>query len=170
LTHSSSRAPRIRSETRKAAADRDQRSTVAGQPDLEDKLGHQAEAVELRERALRYSYLAGNVAGIAISHFNLANYLVRGGRRPDALPHRLAAALIWFQAESGLLARTLTALGQDLAETAAPTSFADVCAAVERVEGVRFRELFAALPQRAASGNNALAQVLALARQQAPGQ
>jgi hypothetical protein len=57
-----------------------------------------------------------------------------------------------------------------MAETAGPISFAAVCAAVERVEGVRFRELFATLPQRAASGDDALAQVLALVRQQAPGQ
>jgi hypothetical protein len=74
-----------------------------------------------------------------------------------------------FQTESGELASTLTALGRELAETAAPTSFAEVCADVERVEGVRFRELFAALPQRAVSGDDALAQVLALARQQAHG-
>jgi hypothetical protein len=136
----------------------------------EDKLGHQAEAVELEERALRFKYLAGDVAMIAVSHFNLANHLRRASRRSDALPHRLAATLIDFQTESGQLASTLTALGRDLAEAAAPTSFADVCAAVERVEGVRFRELFAALPQRAASADDALAQVLALARQQAPGQ
>ena len=38
---------------------------------------------------------------------------------------------------------------------------------VEQVEGVRFRELFARLPAtRAASGPEALRQVLALARQQ----
>src|SRR5262245_64226357 len=62
--------------------------------DLEHELGQQAEAVELQERVLRYLYLAGSVAGIAGSHFNLAHYL---GRRPDALPHGLAAALIRFQ-------------------------------------------------------------------------
>jgi hypothetical protein len=94
------------------------------------------------------------------------------GRRPDALPHRLAAALIEFQTESGGLAATLRALGRDLAETAAPTSFAELFAAVERVEGVRLRELFAALPRRAASADDALAQVLAqvlaLARQASP--
>jgi tetratricopeptide (TPR) repeat protein len=140
---------------------------LGARADLEDELGRLAEAVELQERALRYLYLAGDVAGIAGSHFNLADYLGRAGRRPDALPHRLAAALIWFQTESGELVSRLTALSRDLAETAAPTSFAEVCAAVERVEGVRFRELFAALPQRAGSADDALAQVLALARQQA---
>jgi tetratricopeptide (TPR) repeat protein len=133
--------------------------------DLEDELGHQAEAIELEERALRYSYLAGDVAGIAVSHFNLALYLGSAHRRQDALPHRLAAALIDFQTESGQLPSTLAALGRALAETAAPTSFVDVCAAVKQVEGVRFRELFAALPQRAASADDALAQVLELATQ-----
>jgi hypothetical protein len=143
---------------------------LSARANLESELGHQAEAVELQERALRYSYLAGDVATIAVSHFNLAYYRGRMGRRPDALPHRLAVALIYFQAESGELASTLTTLGQELAETAAPASFAELCAAVERVEGVRFRELFESLPQRAASPEDALAQVLALARQQAHGQ
>jgi tetratricopeptide (TPR) repeat protein len=107
-------------------------NVLSARADLEEELGHRAEAVELEEHALRFKYLAGNVAGIAVSHFNLANYLERAGRRPDALLHRLAAALIDFQAESGGLASTLTALGQDLAEAAAPTSFAELCAAVER--------------------------------------
>src|SRR5262245_23115501 len=143
---------------------------LGARADLEDELGHLAEAVELEERALRSSYLACDVAGIAVSHSNLARYLKRAGRRGDAgQPHRLGTALITFQTDSGRLAPTLMALGQDLAETAAPTSFAEVCAAVEQVEGVRFRELLAALPQRAASADDALAQVLALARQQAPG-
>jgi tetratricopeptide (TPR) repeat protein len=141
---------------------------LSARANLEDALGHQTEAVELEERALRYLYLAGDVASIAAAHFNLANALESAGRRPDALRHRMAAALIRFQTESGLLASTLTALGQELAEIAAPTSFAELCAAVERVDGVRFRELIAALPQRAASPDDALAQVLALARQATP--
>ena len=61
-------------------------------------------------------------------------------------------------------------LARDLEETAAPSSFAEVCAAVEQVEGVRFRQLFEALPRRAASADDALAQVLTLARQRVPGQ
>jgi hypothetical protein len=40
-----------------------------------------------------------------------------------------------------------------------------VRAAVERVDGVRFRELFGRLPQRAATGDEALDQVLKLVAQ-----
>lgn len=38
---------------------------------------------------------------------------------------------------------------------------------MEQVEGVRFRELFARLPQRAASGDEALQKVIAMAQQAA---
>ena len=43
-------------------------------------------------------------------------------------------------------------------------SFDEVCELVEQTDGVRFRELFSRLPQRAASGDEALQVVLAMAR------
>ena len=45
-----------------------------------------------------------------------------------------------------------------------PASFDQVCDLVEQTEGVRFRELFSRLPQRAASGDEALQAVLAMAQ------
>ena len=45
-----------------------------------------------------------------------------------------------------------------------PADFAALCAAVEEVEGVKFAALFDRLPKsRAATGDEALRQVLALA-------
>lgn len=46
-----------------------------------------------------------------------------------------------------------------------PRSFAALCSLVEQIEGVRFRELWEALPRRAPSGDEALAEVLRLARE-----
>jgi len=45
-----------------------------------------------------------------------------------------------------------------------PAGFDQVCAVVERTEGVRFRELFERLPRRDESGDEALRAVLDLAR------
>ena len=84
-----------------------------------------------------------------------------------------------FQTQDGNLPPTLQALSRELSALS-PSSpaaalvaedgsgFEAMAGIVEQVEGVRFRELFARLPAtRAASGPEALRQVLALARQQA---
>ncbi len=98
-------------------------------------------------------------------------YLWRAGGPPAvALAHRLAAALIRLQTASGTLPSTLQGLTIHLADFTdnppLPTNFAALCEIVEQVEGVRFRELFEQLPKdRAADGDAALRQVLALARQ-----
>ena len=139
--------------------------------DLEDNLNHRDRAIDLLQKALRYNYLAGDPEDCAVSHFNLANYLMRTGGPPAvALAHRLAAALIDLQIASGQLASGLQVLAGDLADFTAspplPADFAALCAIVEQVEGVRFRDLFERLPnERAADGDAALQQVLALARQ-----
>ncbi len=139
--------------------------------DLEDTLNHRNRAIALEHTALRYGYLAGDPEDCAISHFNLANYLMRAGDPPAAaLAHRLAAVMMWFQAASGLLESGLQALANDLADFPAnpplPADFATLCEIVEQVEGVRFRDLFKRLPKdQAADGDAALQQVLALARQ-----
>ena len=139
--------------------------------DLEDKLNHRDRAIDLSHTALRYTYLAGDPEDCTASHFKLANYLRDAGGPPVvALAHRLAAALIRFQTASGKLPSTLQALARDLADFIAspplPADFAALCAIVEQVEGVRFRDLFERLPKdQAADGDAALQQVLALARQ-----
>jgi hypothetical protein len=136
--------------------------------DLEDKLQHFPEAVQHSCAALRYGYSVLSPSDCAVSHFNLANYLMRSDADArEALAHRLASALIRYQMNEGRLPNTLRAVREDLAEVSppdVPASFDEVCALVEQTEGVRFRELFARLPQRASSGDEALQAVLEMAR------
>jgi hypothetical protein len=61
----------------------------------------------------------------------------------------------------------VNALKTDLASagpTDLPANFDELCTLVEQTEGVRFRDLFSRLPQRAASGDEALRAVLEMAR------
>ena len=143
--------------------------------DREDKLDHRDRAIRHEQTALRYSYAVGEPGDCAISHFNLADYLIRGGGpATDSLAHRLACALIEYQSAAGGLTMTLQALSRDLAsfapgEPPLPADFAALCATVDQVEGVDLAALFHRLPKtRAATGDDALRQVLDLARQQPP--
>ena len=81
--------------------------------------------------------------------------------------HRLASALIWHQTNQGRMPVAVNALKTDLASagpTDLPANFDELCTLVEQTEGVRFRDLFSRLPQRAASGDEALRAVLEMAR------
>lgn len=131
--------------------------------DLEGKLRHPEEAVRHENTSLRYRYSVGQPGDCAISHFNLANSLIRTNADARvALAHRLASALIRYQTNEGLLTSTIDALRRQLGDS--PPSFDELCTLVEQTEGVHFRDLFAHLPQRAASGDEALRAVLDLAR------
>jgi len=132
--------------------------------DLEDKTGDRAAAMRFQEVALGYTYQAGQPEACAISHHNLAEYLERQGADPaDVLAHRLAAAAIRLQMQSGLLPTTLRALANsDLPP--APPPFAAVAGRVEAVEGVRFRALFERLP-RTVPSTGSPPRVLAVAGQ-----
>jgi tetratricopeptide (TPR) repeat protein len=136
--------------------------------DLEDDLHHFPEAVRHQRAGLRYNYSGLSPRDCAIAHFNLANYLIRSNvNAREALAHRIASTLIWYQMNDGHLPNTLGVLREHLAQVSpsdVPASFDEVCALVEKTEGVRFRELFSRLPQRAASGDEALRAVLEMAR------
>jgi tetratricopeptide (TPR) repeat protein len=136
--------------------------------ELESNLQHFPEAVRHESAALRYSYSVLAPGDCWISHFNLANYLMRNNAdASDALAHRFASALISYQMNDGRLPSTLRAVTRHLVQASpsdVPASFDEVCALVERTEGVRFSELFSRLPQRAASGDEALQAVLEVAR------
>jgi tetratricopeptide (TPR) repeat protein len=138
---------------------------------LETTLNHLDQAIALERTALRYKYLTGNPEDCAISHFNLAIYLLRDSSSPPkvALAHRLAAALIRFQTASGMFASRLHVLAKHLASFPAnpplPADFAALCVIVDQVEGVHFRNLFERLPQNeAVTGDEALQKVLELAK------
>jgi hypothetical protein len=134
-------------------------------------LDHHQQAIAFEETALRYKYLAGTPDSCATSHHNVSSYLKRAvGEQQVALAHRLAAGVILFQMGSGMLPSTLQNLAIDFANSTPdlpplPTSFDELCRLVEGVDGVRFRELFARLSRRAATGDAALAEILRMAQQ-----
>jgi tetratricopeptide (TPR) repeat protein len=136
--------------------------------DLECEFQHFPDAVRHESVALRYGYPALSPGVCAISHFNLANYLIRSNADArDALAHQLASTLIFYQTNDGRLPNNLRVVRRHLAQVSpsdVPASFDEVCALVEQTEGVRFRELFSRLPQRAASGDEALQAILEMAR------
>jgi hypothetical protein len=133
---------------------------------LEHETGGRDAAVRFEEVALAYGYQAGDPEDCAIGHHNLANYLERQGADAAAvLAHRLAAAVIRLQTQSGLLPTTLHNLANsDLPPV--PPPFAAVAQRVEAVAGVRFRALFERLPPTAPDGDAALAAVWELVEQE----
>jgi hypothetical protein len=126
---------------------------------LEDIEGRPAFAARFELTSLRYTYQSGRPEECAIGHNNLAGYLQRVGSIFDeVLAHRLADAIICFQIGSGGLITSLSNLAASPLPPA-PPSFAQVCAIVEQIEGVRFQELFAQLPQRVPDGDAAIQAV-----------
>jgi hypothetical protein len=125
--------------------------------DLEEGTGGRAAAVRFEAVALGYKYQAGEPEGCAISHHNLARYLERQGGDPaTVLAHRLAAATIGLQMQSGRLPTRVSSLAtSDLPST--PPAFTEVAQRVEAFEGVRFRALFERLPRTAPDGDAAIA-------------
>jgi tetratricopeptide (TPR) repeat protein len=135
---------------------------------LEYQLQHFQEAARHESAALRLRYPTLLPRTCALSHFNLAIYLTQTNADARlALAHRLASVLISCQTNDGELPRGLDAVRKHLAlisPSDPPASFDELCRLVEQTEGVRFRDLFSRLPQRAASGDEALRTVLEMAR------
>ncbi|WP_196255753.1 CHAT domain-containing protein [Micromonospora sp. WMMD558] len=127
--------------------------------DLEDERDRPAEAVTLGRAAMRYTYLLPEPGSLAVSHHNLANYLLRAQHPPmEAVAHRLAAVLLYLL--SGRSARFqdgLRALARDLrrfGDAALPADLAELISRVESVPGARFGAVLADLapdPQRRAT-------------------
>ena len=138
--------------------------------DLEDKVGSLPQAIKFQQTALRYCYQTHDPSDWAISHFNLANYVLKS-ESADSLPHRLAAIVIQWQTSDGRIGGTLAALSRHLTlpNTHVPKSFDELCSIIEQVDGVRLREMFDLLPKtRAKTGDDAMQQVLELARSYCP--
>lgn len=116
---------------------------LSAMADLEDALGHGPQAVDLERVALRFKYLQPDPTLIAVSQWNLANYLARwAGDQEASLAHRLAATVLRALTASGAYRQNLRGFALALSSgTVPPAGFDALCAAVERVEGVRFREL-----------------------------
>ena len=88
-------------------------NTLGALASIESAPSHSDAALRLQRDALRYSYLAGDVDGIAVGYHNLGNYLRRHARQPSpALASHLTAALI----------RTLTGIGGTSSGSAADST------------------------------------------------
>jgi hypothetical protein len=135
----------------------------SGLASLENRQGGPASAARFEKTALHYKYQAGEPEGCAMSHNNLSNYLEYACEVPDAvLAHRLAAGVIRLQSSSGKLSTNIRNLARSPLPKV-PPSFAEVCAIVEQIEGVRFGQLFSQLPQRAPNGEAAIQAVWQMA-------
>jgi tetratricopeptide (TPR) repeat protein len=135
---------------------------------LESDRGRPAEARHFESTALRYEYMIGKPGPVAVSHFNLANHIVRGGGEwGEVLAHRLAAVFITVLTQSGDAVRYLAQLGLDCqragpqGRAALPTDFVVLCAIVERIEGVRFHEMMERVMAGKIAGDQLLQAVLA---------
>jgi tetratricopeptide (TPR) repeat protein len=141
---------------------------------LEDLKGRSEEAQRFEESALRYKYLAAPAYQLINSHFNIGTYIIKSqGKWSEALAHHLAAALIGVATKSGRATPDFAALVRDLRDAGPegraglPTDFATLCATVERVEGVRFRETIERLVGGPAECGELLRQVVAEALERA---
>ena len=124
------------------------------------------QAIRFEEISLRHSYLYGDPSGISLSHNNLAFYHRNLGSR-IAIDHGLAALIICYQMNSGMIASSSKEFAMDFAEfgpEALPESFDQLCNRVEQVVGVRFRELWQRLPKRAEDGDQLLKALIEAAR------
>ncbi len=141
---------------------------------VEVELSRHDAAKLFEETALSYKYVNATPEAIAVSHSNLGTYLSQvGADWRDALGHQLAAALIHAATWSGTLGQTTAALADDLrrageqARLALPPDFATLCAIVQKVEGVRFKELMGRVTPAKSSLDEQLQAVIGKAVEQA---
>ena len=104
----------------------------------------------LARDALRYGYLADDVDGIPVSHFNLGTYLREDAGDPgDALAHHLAAALIYAVTGGQYLEQSVHAAAADLQRfsdaSEVPGDVAELCRRVGEVPGAQLGKLLARL-------------------------
>lgn len=126
---------------------------------LESEEEHISQAIQFQRGALKYFYMLGQRNECAVGHHNLANHLERSeAPTGEVLAHFLAATVIWHQTGSGQLWVALHNRRNSDLQPKAP-SFAEVAETVEKIEGVRFRELFATLPANAPDGDAAIVAV-----------
>ena len=144
-------------------------NTLSALANVEDQRGHSQAAILLERDALRYSYLAGDVSGIAVSYHNLGNYLARHSRQPDAaLAFHLAAALIRTLAGAGEADSSAHAAVADLraagASAGLPADVAGLCAQVAAIPGTDLGRLIAALAPTPGHAQQVLGELQTLIR------
>ena len=147
--------------------------TFGALADIEDERGRGDAAIGLQRDALRYAYLNGNVADIAVSYQNLGVYLHRASQPARALPSHLAAALICILTDIGgrydpvlHAAITLRELG---ASAVLPSDVTELCRLADDVPGTDLPRLVVALSPVPGTAERALRELIAQARELAVG-
>jgi hypothetical protein len=136
--------------------------------DLEYNLHGARIARSFEERAIRYHYFVGKPGNCAISHMKMSFYIMCDtGNASEALAHQLAAMIVILLTGSGeaeqyfnTFAVQVAELGES-AQGSLPNSFPILCAAVEAIEGVHFRELADRLNVQIADFDTLLGAVIA---------
>ncbi|HSN76131.1 MAG TPA: hypothetical protein VL334_13730 [Anaerolineae bacterium] len=132
--------------------------------------------IRTQQLALRNAYAAGDPLRCAAHHLNLANQMeAAGDERSTLLAHRLAGAVLLFQADGDLLPDALGSLAMSFVQDAPrkpplPDDFDALLAIVEQIEGVHLQEMAQQLSlDGGASGDEALHAVVGMARYMAAG-
>ena len=140
---------------------------------IEVRRGHVEPAALLERDALRYRYLAGDVAGIAISYHNLGDYLNQhAGQLSTAFASHLVAALIRILIGGADADDSVSAAAADLeksgADSVSPTHVSDLCERIGDIPGTDAARLISTITPDPATAERALLrlvhQVQALAR------
>jgi hypothetical protein len=141
--------------------------TLVAMADVEGRLGDLDGAISLGQDALRLAYVVVDPEAIAVGHHNLATHLAQtDADLRTILANLLTAALIRYQTGSGDLVTSVQAVAgmlPDGQQEIGRLSFDDVCSIVDSGEGIQFAALFARLPARARTGQDAVTDVLRLA-------
>jgi tetratricopeptide (TPR) repeat protein len=152
---------------------------LSGLADAEDDLGHGDAAIQLERDALRYSYLAGSLADIAVSYNNLGIYLRKHARQgAPALGCHLAAALIRVFTDSratrtftSRLANSILGAAADLRELGSsavpPADIADLCRLVGDIPGTDLPGLIARLSPNTETAEQTLSDLVSQAQAKA---
>jgi hypothetical protein len=135
----------------------------------EDARGHSDAAIRLERDALRYTYLAEDVDGIAVSYHNLGIYLSIRARQPvPALASHLAAALIRSLAGAEGTDDSVRSAATDLREfgtaVTPPADAADLGRQIGDIPGTDLARLLQALSPDPAATQQALRDLIAQAK------
>ncbi len=132
--------------------------------------------VRTQKLALRNAYAVGDPLRCAVHHLNLANQMETAGGEPSTvLAHRVAGAVLLFQADGDQLPAALGSLAMSFVQHAPrkpplPDDFDALAAIVEQIDGVCFQRLAQRLSlDGGASGDEALHAVVGMARYMAAG-
>ena len=136
--------------------------------DLEDKQGHGEAAISFEQDALRYKYSRPDPTEIAVSHYNLGNYLHRHARQANtAFTHHVAAALLFAITGSARLDEALRNAGTDLrvlGDAALPADTARLCDRVAEVPRTDLARLLTALTPATGGAEQAYQEVITRVR------